>query len=99
MGYYLDGRVSAVLGTHTHVQTADEIILDNGTAYISDIGMTGPLKSVIGCDVDSIIKKMTTGQAGRFQVATGKGVLCAVLIEFDDKTNQPISIKRIQIRE
>lgn len=99
MGYYLDGRVSAVLGTHTHVQTADENILENGTAYITDIGMTGPQKSVIGCEVESIIKKMTTGQAGRFQVATGKGVLCAVLMEFDDKTNKAISIERIQIRE
>ena len=99
MGYYLDGRISAVLGTHTHVQTADETILENGTAYISDIGMTGPMKSVIGCEVESIIKKMVTGQAGRFQVATGKGVLCAVLMEFDDKTNKAISIKRIQIRE
>lgn len=99
MGYYLEGRVSAVLGTHTHVQTADETILAGKTAYITDIGMTGPLRSIIGCEVDSIIKKMTTGQAGRFQVATGKGILCAVLMEFDDKTNLPISIERIQIRE
>lgn len=99
MGYYLNGRVSAVLGTHTHVQTADEVILDKGTAYITDIGMTGPQTSVIGCEVDSIIKKMVTGQAGRFQVATGKGVLCAVLMDFDDHTNKPISISRIQIRE
>ena len=81
------------------MQTADEVILDKGTAYITDIGMTGPQTSVIGCEVDSIIKKMVTGQAGRFQVATGKGVLCAVLMEFDDRTNKPISISRIQIRE
>lgn len=99
MGYYLDGRVSAVLGTHTHVQTADEKILDKGTAYITDIGMTGPSTSVIGCEVNSIIKKMTTGQAGRFEVAEGKGVLCAVLLEFDDQNHQVKKIERIQIRE
>ena len=99
LAFFADGRVSAVLGTHTHVQTADEVILDQGTAYITDIGMTGPQTSVIGCEVESIIKKMVTGQAGRFQVATGKGVLCAVLMEFDDCTNKPISIQRIQIRE
>lgn len=99
MGYYLDGRISAVLGTHTHVQTADEKILDHGTAYITDIGMTGPYDSVIGCEIQSIIKKMTTGQAGRFEVATGKGILCGVLLDFDDKTNAVKNISRIQIRE
>lgn len=99
MGYYLDGRISAVVGTHTHIQTADETILDGGTAYITDMGMTGPSYSVIGCEVGSIIKKMTTGQAGRFELAEGKGILSAVVMEFDDVTNQAKSIERIQIRE
>lgn len=99
MGYYLDGRISAVLGTHTHIQTADETILEGGTAYITDMGMTGPSHSVIGCEVGSIIKKMTTGQAGRFVMAEGKGVLSAVVLDFDDATNQVKSIERVQIRE
>lgn len=99
MGYYLDGRVSAVLGTHTHVQTADEKILSNGTAYITDIGMTGPYESVIGCEVNSILKKMITGQAGRFEVALGRGILCGVFMEFDDESHKVLKIERIQIRE
>ena len=99
MGYYLDGRVSAVLGTHTHVQTADETILENGTAYITDIGMTGPSKSVIGCEVTSILKKMTTAQAGRFEVAMGKGIFCGVILDIDEITNSVKNISRIQIRE
>lgn len=99
MGYYLDGRIDVVLGTHTHVQTADEKILEKGTAYITDVGMTGPQTSVIGCEVQSIIKKMTTGQAGRFEVATGKGLLSAVVLEFDDHSSHVKSISRIQIRE
>lgn len=99
MGYYLDGRITAVLGTHTHVQTADEKILDHGTGYITDVGMTGPYDSVIGCEIQSIIKKMTTGQAGRFEVATGKGILCAILLDIDDHTNAVKNIQRIQIKE
>lgn len=99
MGYYLDGRITAVLGTHTHVQTADEHLMPQGTAYISDVGMTGPAISVIGCDVASIIKKTVTGQAGRFEPAEGSGILCAVLLDIDDHTNQVKSIQRIQIRE
>lgn len=99
MGYYLDGRVSAVLGTHTHVQTADETILEKGTGYITDIGMTGPKTSVIGCEVNSIIQKMRTGQAGKFVVGEGEGILCGVILDFDDTTHQLKSIERLRIVE
>ncbi len=97
LGYYLTGKVSAVLGTHTHVPTADERILEGKTAYISDVGMTGPLDGVIGCSKESILYKMTTGLNAKFEVATGKGQLNAVVLEFDDQTNQPLKIERIRI--
>jgi len=83
LGYYLDGRVSAVLGTHTHVATADEKILENKTAYQSDVGMTGPYVGVIGCDKDVIIKRMCDGIYGQFVPAQGQGQLCATLLSFD----------------
>ena len=72
MGYYLDGKVSAIYGTHTHVQTADETILENGTGYITDIGMTGPIKSVIGMDVDASLKRFETGLPERYKLARRK---------------------------
>ena len=97
LGYYLTGKVRAVLGTHTHVPTADERILEEKTAYISDVGMTGPLDGVIGCSKESILYKMTTGLNAKFEVATGKGQLNAVVLEFDDQTNQPLKIERIRI--
>ncbi len=96
MGYYLDGRVSAVLGTHTHITTADEKILPNGTAYQTDVGMTGPYESVIGCDKNVIIKRMLDGLMSPFKIADGEGQLCATLLSFNsnNKCNQ---IKRICI--
>ena len=96
LGYYLDGKVSAVLGTHTHVTTADEKILPQGTAYQSDVGMTGPYESVIGCDKDSIIKRMKTGVMTPFLVAESVGQLRATLLTFNDQ-NQCIQIERICI--
>jgi hypothetical protein len=96
MGYYLDGRVSAVLGTHTHIPTADEKILPNKTAYQTDVGMSGPYESVIGCDKDIIIKRMIDGLMSPFTVAQGEGQLCATLLTFNDD-NECINIERICI--
>ncbi len=84
MGWYLDGRVTAVVGTHTHVATADERVLPNGTAYITDVGMTGPHDGVIGMDRAGILKKFLDGMPARFEVATGDTQMNAVLIETDD---------------
>jgi len=84
LGWYLDGRVSVVVGTHTHVATADERVLPNGTAYITDVGMTGPHDGVIGMDRPGIIKKFLDGLPARFEVATGDIQMNAVLIETDD---------------
>lgn len=99
MGWYLDGKVSAVLGTHTHVQTADERILPNGTAYITDAGMTGPIDSVIGVKKEIVIKKFITGLPSRFEVADGKAKLEGVLVEVDPSTGRSSKIKRIQLAE
>ncbi len=96
MGYYLDGKVSAVLGTHTHVPTADEKILRHGTAYQSDVGMTGPYESVIGCDKESIIQRMRNGLMTPFQVADSEGQLLATLLTFNEQ-NQCKKIERICI--
>ncbi|MCD8028020.1 MAG: TIGR00282 family metallophosphoesterase [Erysipelotrichaceae bacterium] len=82
-GYYLDGKVSAVLGTHTHVATADERILEHGTAFQCDVGMTGPYDGVIGCEKESIIKRYQNGLMSPFTVAGGQGQLCATLLTFD----------------
>lgn len=86
MGYYLDGRVSIVFGTHTHVQTADGQILENGTAYITDIGMTGPKKSVIGMDVNASIKRFETTLPEKYKLAEGNCVLNGCIFELDDNT-------------
>ncbi len=99
LGWYLDGRIAALVGTHTHVQTADERILPGGTAYISDLGMVGPWNSVIGVNTEAVLRKMTTGMPARFEVAEGPAVYCAVLLEIDDKTGKATAIERIQIRE
>ncbi|MEW6097379.1 MAG: TIGR00282 family metallophosphoesterase [bacterium] len=96
MGWYLDGKVSAVIGTHTHVQTADERILPEGTAYITDAGMTGPRDSVIGVKKEIIIKKFLTQIPLRFEVAKGTGQICAVIVEIDTHTGKAKSITRIQ---
>lgn len=94
MGWYLDGRVHAVLGTHTHVQTSDERILPGGTAYITDTGMTGPRDSILGVDKDIVIKKFITGMPARFEVANGEVVLGAVVLQLDDSCKN-VGIKRI----
>jgi metallophosphoesterase (TIGR00282 family) len=97
MGHYLDGEVVAVVGTHTHVQTADDQILPKGTAYLSDIGMTGPLHSVIGVKKELAIEKFLTGMPRRFEVASGPSVFCAVLLELDARLGKALSIERIRI--
>ncbi len=95
--YNYDGEVSAILGTHTHVQTADNRILPKGSAYISDIGMTGPYDGVIGQEVTHIIERMKTGVLGQFVLADGAGQLSGVIIEIDNLSNKVISINRLQI--
>lgn len=97
MGYFLDGEVSAVVGTHTHVQTADEQMLPKGTAYLTDIGMTGPVHSVIGVKKELVIEKFLTGMPRRFEVASGPAVFCATLIELDGKLGKALSIQRLRI--
>ncbi|MBZ5535996.1 MAG: TIGR00282 family metallophosphoesterase [Acidobacteriia bacterium] len=98
MGWYLDGRVSAVVGTHTHVPTADEHILPRGTAFLCDIGMTGPYDSVIGVDKNQIIQKFFDQMPRRFESATGDPRLSAVLIEVDELMGRARSIERVVIR-
>ena len=95
MGFYLDGRVSAVVGTHTHVGTIDSYILPNGTAYVTDIGMTGPMHSVIGDEIEDVLKRFLTGIPNRLSVARGRSSLNAVLMNIDDATGRATSIERI----
>jgi hypothetical protein len=97
LGWYLDGRVSAVLGTHTHIQTADERILPNGSAYITDVGMTGPYDSVIGRDKAAVLKKLRTGVPARFEVAKGDVRACGVAVEVDVDTGKSLRIERFQL--
>ncbi|MEG3070630.1 MAG: TIGR00282 family metallophosphoesterase [Candidatus Syntrophopropionicum ammoniitolerans] len=96
MGWYLSGRVTAVVGTHTHVQTADEKILPGGTAYITDLGMTGPMESVIGVKKDVVIDKFVNRIPRYFEVAKGPYQFNAALIDVDEETGEAISIRRIQ---
>jgi len=98
-GYYLDGRVTAVVGTHTHVQTSDALVLPKGTAYLTDLGMTGPYVSSIGRDLKPVTKKFVTGLPSRFEVAEGPCVLEGAVIEFDPATKKSISIDPVRIRE
>ncbi len=95
LGYYLDGEVTAVFGTHTHVQTADETILEKGTAYITDIGMTGPKKSVIGMDVEVSLKRFATSLPEKYRIADGKAKFNSCMFEIDDITNKVKKIERI----
>ncbi len=95
MGYYLDGRAQIVFGTHTHVQTADESILPKGTAYITDIGMTGPKYSVIGMDIATSMKRFVTSLPERYKLAEGEAVLNGCLFEINDETNTMMQIQRI----
>lgn len=97
MGYYVDGRITAMFGTHTHVQTADEKILENGTGYITDIGMTGPRKSVIGMDVDTSLKRFVTSLPERYKLAIGECILNGVIFEIDDENCRTKEIYRINL--
>lgn len=96
LGWYLDGLVSAIIGTHTHVQTADEKILPNGAAFISDAGMTGPFDGVIGRKKEQILNRFLTQMPAKFEMAEGDIQLHGVIIDIDDKTGKADSIKRIQ---
>ncbi|MDI6815306.1 MAG: YmdB family metallophosphoesterase, partial [Dehalococcoidales bacterium] len=95
MGRYLDGRVSAVLGTHTHVGTIDAQLLPQGTAYVTDIGMTGPMESVIGDDTEAVISHFLTRMPYRLSVGKGKTIFNAVLIQVAEDSGRAISIERI----
>ncbi|HUU51228.1 MAG TPA: TIGR00282 family metallophosphoesterase [Nitrospinota bacterium] len=97
LGWYLDGRVSAVIGTHTHVQTADERILFKGTAYITDVGMTGPTYSVIGVKKEIAIERFLTQLPKRFETAKGESQCSAVILDINEKTGQCKDISRLQI--
>jgi metallophosphoesterase (TIGR00282 family) len=99
MGWYLDGRVSAVIGTHTHVPTADERVLPKGTAYLTDVGMSGPYDGVIGVKKELIINRFLTNMPARFEPATGNVKLCAAVIDCDDTTGKAGSIERIMAEE
>ena len=97
LAYYLDGRVSAVFGTHTHVQTADEQILPKGTGFITDVGMTGPIHSVIGVSIDAAIEKMKTKMPVRLNYAEGECMLNAVIFVIDEKSGKTTAVERINI--
>lgn len=96
LGRYLDGRVSAVVGTHTHVQTSDEIILPGGTAFLTDLGMTGVKDSAIGRDLDSVVAMFLTGMPSSFKLAKGDPLLEGMLIDIDPKTGRAIKIRRLR---
>ncbi|MBI5144347.1 MAG: TIGR00282 family metallophosphoesterase [Candidatus Omnitrophica bacterium] len=96
LGWFLDGLVSAIVGTHTHVQTADEKILPNGTAFITDAGMTGPFDSVIGRKKEQILTRFITQMPARFEMAEGDIQLHGVILDIDEKTGKANSIKRVQ---
>ncbi len=96
IGYFLSNKISAVVGTHTHVQTADERLLHGTTAYISDVGMCGPYESVIGVEVDLIVKRFYSGLPERFSVAKGPAIICGVVIDVDEHSGNATAISRIQ---
>ena len=99
IGWYLDGRVTAVLGTHTHVPTADERILPGGTAYQTDVGMSGPYDSIIGMEKDLVLHKFLTGMPGKFEAAKGNPKMCAALVTCDPTTGRASAIQRIMLGE
>ena len=98
MFFYLDGKVSALFGTHTHVQTADESVSKRGTGYITDLGMTGCEESVLGVDKNIIIDRFTRGVPQKFEYADGKAVLCGAVFSIDEETGKCVSVKRIAVR-
>jgi len=95
MGYFLDGKITAMFGTHSHVQTADEKIMEKGTGYISDIGMTGPKQSILGMDRDAALKRFLTSLPEKYKVATGEAMFNGCIFKVDDKTNKVTEIIRI----
>jgi metallophosphoesterase (TIGR00282 family) len=95
MGWHLDGKVTAVVGTHTHVQTADERILPKGTAFLTDVGMTGPHDSIIGVEVEAALGRFLTGLPVKFETATGNPRLNAVIVEADEQTGRATDIERL----
>jgi 2',3'-cyclic-nucleotide 2'-phosphodiesterase len=97
LGWYLDGRVTAVIGTHTHVPTADERVLPKGTAYITDVGMTGPYEGVIGVKKELVIGRFLNNMPVRFEPATGDTRLCAVVVDGDEATGKARSIERVML--
>ena len=97
MAFFLDGKITIMFGTHTHVQTADERILENGTGYITDIGMTGPKNSVIGMDKDIALKRFLTALPEKYKIASGECIMNTCLFIIDDKTNKVKEITRINI--
>lgn len=99
MGFYLDGRVQAVVGTHTHIQTADARILPKGTAYITDLGMVGPWNSVLGVKPDIIIRRFTSCMPVRFELAEGPAVYSALLVEIDTASGRAVRVERILLNE
>jgi 2',3'-cyclic-nucleotide 2'-phosphodiesterase len=99
LGWYLAGRVTAVIGTHTHVPTADERVLPGGTAYQTDVGMSGPFDSVIGVEKEQIINRFLTGMPGKFEAAKGDPRMCAALIDCDGSTGRATSIQRLMLAE
>ena len=99
LGYYLDGLVTAVFGTHTHVQTADERVMPKGTGYITDIGMTGPKESVIGMNIQASVKRFETALPERYKIAEGECIFNGVIFDIDDESSKVISIKRIYLNK
>lgn len=97
LGWYLDGRVSAVIGTHTHVPTADERVLPGGTAYITDVGMTGPYESVIGVKKELVVGRFLNNMPVRFEPATGDVRLCAVVLDCDETSGRAREIRRVML--
>jgi calcineurin-like phosphoesterase len=99
MGWHLDGKATLVVGTHTHVQTADERILPNGTAYLTDAGMTGPHDSIIGMEKEPALIRFLTAMPARFEPATGNPRLNGVVVEADEKTGRALAVTRISYSE
>jgi metallophosphoesterase (TIGR00282 family) len=99
LGWYLDGRITALLGTHTHIPTADERILPQGTAYQTDVGMSGPYDSVIGVETELVLQRFLTGMPGKFEAARGNAKMCAALITCDGATGRASHIQRMMLGE
>ena len=99
MGFYLDGKVSAVFGTHTHVQTADAQVLPNGTGYITDLGMTGVINSILGVKNEIIINRLRDNDMAKFEQASGKCMLCGCIFDVDDATGTTRSVQSLCITD